>query len=449
MLLECKCHPDVIPTLCGGNLTALVKKSGGIRQIAVGYTWRRLAAKLANSYAMSRLGDYFAPIQLGVGVSGGCESAVRATRRFMEFVPNEFVIAKLDFTNAFTNLRRDAMLEAVYKTVPEIYKFCHLSYSQPTKLRYGSRSISAEEGTQQGDPLGSLLFCSTIQPLLHMLRSELVAGYIDDIRIGGHISTVDEDVTIIKRNGPSLGLHLNITKCELISSVMFVQSQSLNEFIVVSPPDESLLGVPLFPGALQDAALNKKLEEFKRLSSNIKLINAHDALLILKASSNTSHVLFMLRCSPCLGNAILCEIDEVLKFNISHIANVVLSDVQWIQASLSVKAGGLGICRAASLALPAYLASATSTASLQYLILIRSVAAADKYYTMYRSNWSSAYNQSFPLDATACKQRAWDEPLVKDVINHLFATASQRDKSRLLAVTSSHSGDWLHALPIA
>ena len=48
--------------------------------------------------------------------------------------------------------------------------------------------------------------------------------------------------------GPSLGLHLNITKCELISSVMPVQSQSLNEFIAVSPPDASLLGAPLFPG---------------------------------------------------------------------------------------------------------------------------------------------------------------------------------------------------------
>ena len=114
----------------------------------------------------------------------------------------------------------------------------------------------------------------------------------------------------------------------------------------------------------------------------------------------------MLRCSPWFSNAILSQIDEVLKSNISHIANVVLSDVQWILASLPVKAGGLGIHRTASLALPAYLASAASTASLQDLILIRSVAAADKYYTLYRSNMSLAYNQSFPFDATACKQRA-------------------------------------------
>ena len=118
LLLDDRCHPDVIPILFGGNLTALVKKSRGIRPIAVGYTWRRLAAKCTNFYAISRLGDYFAPIQLGEGVSGGCESAVHATRRFTESMPNEFVIAKLDFTNAFNNLRRDAMLEAVYKTVP-------------------------------------------------------------------------------------------------------------------------------------------------------------------------------------------------------------------------------------------------------------------------------------------------------------------------------------------
>ena len=218
-----------------------------------------------------------------------------------------------------------------------------------------------------------------------MLRSELVVGYIDDITIGGHISTVDEDVTIIKRNRPGLGLHFNIIKFELISSVMPIQSQLLNEFITVSPPDASLLVAPLFPGVLQ-VALNKKLSKFKRLSSNINLINAHEALLILKASSSTSHVLFMLRCSPCLSNAFLSQIDEVLKFNISHIVNVVLSDAQWIQASLPVKAGGLGIRRAASLVLAAYLASATSTTSLQDLILIRSVAAADKYLTLYRSN---------------------------------------------------------------
>ena len=114
-----------------------------------------------------------------------------------------------------------------------------------------------------------------------------------------------------------------------------------------------------------------------------------------------------------------------------------------------MKAKGMGIHRTFSLALSAYLTSTTSTTSLKDLILICSVAAADKYYTLYCSNWSSTYNQSFPLDATTCKQHAWNEPIIKDDINHLFASASQQDKSRLLAVTSSHGYDWLYALPIA
>ena len=137
-----------------------------------------------------------------------------------------------------------------------------------------------------------------------MFRSELVVGYIDDITIRGHMTTVDEDVTIIKRNGPSLGLHLDITKREPISSIMLIQSQWLHEVIAVSPPDASLLGALVFSGALKDAALNKKLMKFKRFSSNIKLINTHDAQLILKTTSCTSHILFMLRYLPCLGNAI-------------------------------------------------------------------------------------------------------------------------------------------------
>ena len=115
LLVEGKCHPDVIPILFGGNLTALVQKSGGIYPIAIGYAWRRLAAKYANSCLMSRLGDYSASIQLGLGVSEGCETAVLATRRFMGSIPNDFAFAKLYFANGFNNLRRDAMLEAVYK----------------------------------------------------------------------------------------------------------------------------------------------------------------------------------------------------------------------------------------------------------------------------------------------------------------------------------------------
>ena len=115
---------------------ALEKKSGGIRPIAIGYTWRRIAAKCANSYAIASLSSYLQPIQLGVGTPGGCEAAVHATRRFVESMPADHCVVKLDFSNAFNSLNRDVMLNAVLENVPGIYKFCYLSYSKSSELVY-------------------------------------------------------------------------------------------------------------------------------------------------------------------------------------------------------------------------------------------------------------------------------------------------------------------------
>ena len=136
MLLDGVCHSDVISVLFGGNLTALMKRSSGIRPIVVGYMWHRIAAKCVNAFAISSLGDYFAPTQLGVGISGGCEAAVLAVRRFMENIPSDYVVAKWDFSNAFNNLHRDVMLQSVFNTLSDICKFCYLCYGQPTFLRY-------------------------------------------------------------------------------------------------------------------------------------------------------------------------------------------------------------------------------------------------------------------------------------------------------------------------
>jgi len=73
-----------------------------------------------------------------------------------------------------------------------------------------------QEGPQQGDPLGPLLFSITLQPLLDSLISELTLGYLDDLTVGDNQTKVAADVLRIKEIGESIGLSLNISKCELI-----------------------------------------------------------------------------------------------------------------------------------------------------------------------------------------------------------------------------------------
>ena len=114
-------------TLFGGRLVALQKKDGGVHPIAVGYTLRRMAAKCANAHVIKSRSEALQPIQVGVGVSGGAKAAIHAMRSLVSTMPDDYVIVKLDFTDAYNSLRRDAVLETVADKMPELYPFTHSS----------------------------------------------------------------------------------------------------------------------------------------------------------------------------------------------------------------------------------------------------------------------------------------------------------------------------------
>ena len=79
--------PDGIDkVIFGGNLIALNKKGGGIRPITIGYVFRGIAAKCANTFTLGRIGQALSPIQVGVGTKGGVEAAVHVTRRYLEAI---------------------------------------------------------------------------------------------------------------------------------------------------------------------------------------------------------------------------------------------------------------------------------------------------------------------------------------------------------------------------
>jgi len=112
--------------LFGGRLIALSKKTGGIRPIVVGFTLRRLVSKCTNSHFLARLAPSFSPTQLGVSIPGGCEAAIHSARRFLETMPKDNVVVKLDFSNAFNSLHRLDMLQAIVNTLS-----CFRSVIQP------------------------------------------------------------------------------------------------------------------------------------------------------------------------------------------------------------------------------------------------------------------------------------------------------------------------------
>ena len=105
--------------------------------------------------------------------------------RYLQEMPKENLVAKLDFRNAFNSLMRNQMLDAIARVAPEIYSFCYSAYSVNYILSFVDHEVVSSEGPQQGDPLGPLMFSITIQPILDKLNNELVIGYLDGITLGG------------------------------------------------------------------------------------------------------------------------------------------------------------------------------------------------------------------------------------------------------------------------
>jgi len=107
------------------------------------------------------------------------------------------------------------MLLALRDSLPELYPYGYAAYAYPSLLFYGLYKVWSNEGPQEGDPIGPLLFCNTVQTLLESLQSELPLGHLDDFTLGGEQSVVAKDV--VAEIGQTLGFTLNISKCELIS----------------------------------------------------------------------------------------------------------------------------------------------------------------------------------------------------------------------------------------
>jgi len=122
--------------------------------------------------------------------------------------------------------------------------------------------------------------------------------------------------------------------------------------------------------------------------------------------------------------------------------------MKWIQASLPVCDGGLEIRRVTSLALPAFVASAASTLSLQADILAGCAVLDSNFLDLYLTRWMTQFGDVPEVLPT--KQPFWDRPgVLADKALVEGSLKSPHCRASFLAAYSQHIGDWLVAFPIA
>ena len=125
-----------------------------------------------------------------------------------------------------------------------------------------------------------------------------------------------------------------------------------------------------------------------------------------------------------------------------------LDDDRWLQASLPVRWGGIGVRGAVLLAPSAFLASAAGSSELVlHLLPARLHASTEPYFDDSLSAWRSIAGD-VPVPSSS-QQRTWDDACCRAVADDLLSRASnQTERTRLLASRAEGSGDWLQAFPM-
>lgn len=378
MILNGKAYKPIAEFLSSAKLTPISKKNGGIRPIAVGCVWRRLAAKIILREETENAFNIVQPEQMGIGCKYGIEKIVHTVRlaTLINTNPN-FALLQIDLINAFNKASRNIFLKKIKEKLPRLYQFACFCYCNKPKLFLINfiKEILSENGSQQGDPLGPLFFALALDDLAKSISAKfpniLNMWYLDDGNILGDIHTLLDIVKFIENEGPKYGLFLNRSK----TTIFFPNADKdeiSNKFSDILPQDIQLefsgtnvLGIPIGKEEFTNIELSKNLEKhqlsIKRL---IKLEDAQVAFRILHSCMGLCSINYHIRCTPPqFSKKLANDYDELIMDTLSKIMGANFTKNQIDQIQLPMKLGGLGLKCASKHKEAAFISSFNSSES--------------------------------------------------------------------------------------
>lgn len=368
--------------VAGANLVALDKGNGDVRPIAMGCTWRKLIARALADHCREDFASFFQPFQFGVASSCGAETVLHTVRALSSAHP-DWVVFKTDFSNAFNSVFRNVALQAVKQRFPGVFPWIRAIYTPKSSLwadlgpDHHRVALLSAEGAQQGDPLGPFLFCVVMQEVLLRANETLAAsgggvalGFMDDISGVAPEEAVCAALPVLQRVAASCGLRLRLDKC-----CSYCPSGGALDRLPDAVPRAidglEVLGAPLGSPAFVDAFLSDKLKEVVDLTPLFsRLTDKQQSFLLLRLCLSQKFSYLLRVVPPESLSQVSVGFDGHLEGLLGNLLGLSrgLERSQWLQATMAVSEGGLGLCSAARTRWAAFVASFA-----QSLPLVRSV----------------------------------------------------------------------------
>ena len=329
-------------------------------------------------------------------------------------------------------------------------------YSQPAELRFGHRRILASTGVQQGDPLGPLLFSLVLVQFLRFISfSEtclLNLWYLDDGTFIGTRSCLHALLSHFTESGPSFGLYINLSKCELYWPSGDSSFPNFHPAIKCINPKNSgleLLGSPIWgPPQFYDAFLSVQFDKIVAIQD--KLVDLEDSqveLHLLRSCLSVCKVTHLLRCVPSSSlGSFPSHFDLRLRECLSRILCCGISDSSWTQATLPFRLGGLGLRESERSAAPAFVGSCNSSR----ILVSRLVETFDIFMPFPGEDCSLAFFEGMSVSVLQNSSQTDLQAILDDsLFKQLVSSSTIRDQARLRALSHSSgtSSGWLKALP--
>ena len=374
------------------TLLASRKPSGAYRPLAIGTVYRRMVSCAMLKIALPGARSYFQPHQIANGVPAGTEAAIHAFREVLDVHREDDSRAALfvDARNAFNEIDRQRILDAVMVHAPAIARYVHMVYGCGPWLVAGMHLIQSLQGTQQGDPLGMFLFSLVLQELVDLLQArcnlDLNVWCADDGTLIGTIAQLAIAASLLALHGPALGFHVEATKTRAWWPVVDWESDTKLPFgffthdTALEHMDHTalsalhpllsdgvrMLGSPVGTDLYVQTLFQKRMNRIDELLSAVsELQNPHTAMHMHRLCASVVQIVHILRSTPPSQTLPLLPAFDAQqeRWLNSLLPGVPQLDADALaQTSLDVCDGGLGLLPACVVSVPAYVGSRIDTA---------------------------------------------------------------------------------------